>query len=144
MNVKNMFVCIFLGVLWLFVVGRMLCHLRQGEYAKMAGGALKEALLQELELRKNEADTYSGQLADCRTSEQPDSRDIQVTDCEGKRMYKVSTESYRCNIGNDGYTCSIHSFLMRHHPLEADTLHGRWQNLLSSCVGGVACRPVCD
>lgn len=51
-NVKNMFVCIFLGVLWLFVVGRMLCHLRQGEYAKMAGGALKEALLQELELRK--------------------------------------------------------------------------------------------
>lgn len=135
-NVKNMFVCIFLGVLWLFVAGRMLCHFRQEEYEEKAGGALKEALLQELELRKNEADTYSGQLADCRTSEQPDSRDIRVTDYEGKRTYKVSTESYRCNISNDGYTCSIHSFLMRHHPLEADTLYGRWQNLLSSTIGG--------
>ena len=135
-NVKNMFVCIFLGVLWLFVAGRMLCHFRQGEYEEKAGGALKEALLQELELRKNEADTYSGQLADCRTSEQPASRDIRITDFEGKRTYKVSTESYRCNIGNDGHTCSIHSFLMKHHPLEADTLYGRWQSLLSSTIGG--------
>ena len=135
-KVKNMLVCIFLGVLWLFVVGQMLCHFRQVEYEKMAGGALKEALLQELELRKNEADAYSGQLADCRTSEQPDSRDIRITDCEGERMYKVSTESYRCNIGNDGHTCSAHSFLMKHHPLEVDTLYERWQSLLSSTVGG--------